>query len=449
MPRAETLRGRPGDWTCPSVTGGPQGELGLSVPEHPDDGSSGAAGPETPRETPETRETRRVERKVWSVTEVNRAVRVLLEDTIPPVWVSGEVASWTRARSGHCYFTLKDESSQLRCVLWRTDAERLPADPAEGMSIRALGGLTLYEARGDYQMVVRRVEATEGEGLWRLAFERLRAKLDEEGLTAPERKRALPRLPSRVGIVTSQSGAALHDILTRLEARCPWVRVVFRGARVQGEGAALEIARALGAIGASGLVDVVIVGRGGGSLEDLWAFNEEPVARAIASCPVPVVSAVGHEVDVTIADLVADLRAPTPSAAAELVTEGAHAALAQVARIRPRLARALGRGVERMDAKVRRGRLRIDNALRTVYLERRSQMERSAAKIHALSPLRTLARGYSVAQTPDGVVLRSVTEFDVGHEFGLRLSDGQVTARTVSAEPAREHGLGRRGAGDS
>ena len=387
-------------------------------------------------------EPRRVERKVWSVTEVNRAVRVLLEDAIPPVWVSGEVASWTRARSGHCYFTLKDEASQLRCVLWRTDAEQLPTDPAEGMSVRVLGGLTLYEARGDYQMVVRRVEAAEGEGLWRLAFERLRAKLEEEGLTAPERKRPLPRLPSRVGVVTSQSGAALHDILTRLEARCPWVHVVFRGARVQGDGAALEVARALRAVGASGLVDVVIVGRGGGSMEDLWAFNEEPVARAIASCPVPVVSAVGHEVDVTIADLVSDVRAPTPSAAADLVTEGGQVALAGLGRLRPRLARAVGRRMDRVDSKVRRGRLRIDNALRTVYLERRSQMERAAAKIHALSPLRTLGRGYAVAQSPEGVLLRSVAAFEVGAEFRLRVADGRVSARTLEAAPIQSPGGG-------
>ena len=180
--------------------------------------------------------------------------------------------------------------------------------------MRAFGGLTLYEARGEYQLVVRRLETEDAEGLWRLAFERLRSKLEAEGLLAPERKRELPRFPEAVGVVTSLAGAALADILTVVRRRAPWTRVIVRGARVQGEGSAEEVAEAIRALGASGLVDVLIVGRGGGSLEDLWAFNEEVVARAIVACPVPVISAVGHEVDVTICDLVADVRAPTPSA---------------------------------------------------------------------------------------------------------------------------------------
>ena len=257
------------------------------------------------------------EPRVWSVTQVNRAVRVLLEDTIESLWISGEVANWTRARSGHCYFTLKDEQAQLRCVMFKTGAASLPADPEEGTTVRALGGLTLYEARGEYQLVVRRLEAEGAEGLWRQAFEQLRSKLEAEGLFAPERKRPLPRFPEAVGVVTSLAGAALADILTVIRRRAPWTRVIVRGARVQGEGAGEEVAEAIRALGSSGLVDVLIVGRGGGSLEDLWAFNEEVVARAIVACPVPVISAVGHEVDVTISDLVADVRAPTPSAGAE------------------------------------------------------------------------------------------------------------------------------------
>ena len=250
------------------------------------------------------------EPRVWSVTQVNRAVRVLLEDTIESLWISGEVTNWTRARSGHCYFTLKDEQAQLRCVMFKTGAASLPADPEEGTTVRALGGLTLYEARGEYQLVVRRLEAEGAEGLWRQAFEQLRSKLEAEGLFAPERKRALPRFPEAVGVVTSLAGAALADILTVIRRRAPWTRVIVRGARVQGEGAGEEVAEAIRALGGSGLVDVLIVGRGGGSLEDLWAFNEEVVARAIVACPVPVISAVGHEVDVTISDLVADVRAP-------------------------------------------------------------------------------------------------------------------------------------------
>ncbi len=374
--------------------------------------------------------------RVWSVSQVNRAVRLLLEDTIPPLWVSGEVAGWTRARSGHCYFTLKDESAQLRCVLWRTDAERLPTDPEEGMTIRALGGLTVYEARGDYQMVVRRVESEEGEGLWRLAFERLRQRLEAEGLTAPDRKRPLPRLPSRVGVVTSLSGAAIQDILRGLRTHGPWLHVVVRGARVQGEGAGLEVARALRALGGSGLVDVIIVGRGGGSLEDLWAFNEEPVARAIAACPVPVVSAVGHEVDVTIADLVADARAPTPTAAAELVTKGVREALSELARMGPDLARGLSRRVERVRARRERGGERVERAIRAHLGNRRARMEGLAGRIHALSPLRTLERGFAVPLDSDGRVLRSVAEFAVDGRFALRLVDGRVQATVRSAEQA-------------
>ena len=399
-----------------------QEELGLHDPQE-----------EEPDERPPKKE--RAER-VWSVTQVTRAVRVLLEDTIPPLWVSGEVTGWTRARSGHCYFTLKDDSSQLKCVLWKTDAEKLPADPDDGMTVRVLGGLTLYEARGDFQMVARQVETAEGEGLWRLAFNRLKAKLDEEGLTAPERKRPLPRLPARVGVVTSPSGAAMHDILEGLRARGPWLHVVFRGARVQGEGAAQEVASAVRALGASGLVDVIIVGRGGGSLEDLWAFNEEPVARAIATCPVPVVSAVGHEVDVTISDLVADRRAPTPTAAAELVTQGVQEALHNLARLRPRLVRALAHRHERARISRERAEDRIGHAMRALLVNRRSRLERLAGKIHALSPLRTLERGYAVPLGHDGRVLRSVGDFQAGTDFDLRVADGRVLATTHGTERA-------------
>ena len=251
--------------------------------------------------------------KVWSVSQVNRAVRGLLEDSVDPLWVGGEVGGWTRSRAGHCYFSLKDERAQLRCVMFGREAEQLPADPEEGMQIRVFGELTLYEARGDYQLVTRRLEAEGAEGLWRLAFEKLRAKLEAEGLLAPERKRPLPPYPACVGVVTSLGGAALRDIMSVLERRAPWTRVLVRGTRVQGEGAALEIAAAVEVLSTSGIPDVIIVGRGGGAMEDLWAFNEEPAARAIAACPIPVVSGVGHEIDVTIADLVA---APAPESPA-------------------------------------------------------------------------------------------------------------------------------------
>jgi exodeoxyribonuclease VII large subunit len=424
-------------------------ELSLDLFEEGDAGSP--APPPAPPSAPEPR--------VWSVSQVNRAVRTLLESTVDALWVAGEVGNWTRSRQGHCYFTLKDDRAQLRCVLWRTDAERLPADPEEGMRVRTFGSLTLYEARGEYQMVVRRVEAEGAEGLWRLAFEKLRRKLEEEGLLDAARKRALPRFPATVGVVTSLTGAALHDVLTVLRRRAPWVRVLVRGARVQGEGAAREVARAVEVLGGSGGVDVLIVGRGGGSLEDLWAFNEEVVARAIAACPVPVVSAVGHEVDVTISDLVADLRAPTPSAAAEAVVPDGTAVLSQLRGVPERLARGLrgtvsrrqagllerlrglSRAMERRLAPARQSvdvaTGRLERGVARLLERRRQRLAALAGRLQALSPLAILERGYSVARTAEGGLLRRVADFPTGRSFVLRVADGSVSCASEGALAAR------------
>src|SRR5690606_18450659 len=235
------------------------------------------------------------------VSEINSMAREILETAFPSLWIAGEVSGWKRHTSGHCYFTLRDELAQLRCVMFRADAQRLPTMPEEGMEVRVLGTLTLYERRGDLQCVVRELEGVGAGGLWRLAFERLRARLEAEGLLDPARKRPIPRHPRTVGIVTSPVGAALHDILRVIERRAPWTRIVLCPAKVQGDGAAEEIARAIELFGQTRAADVLIVGRGGGSVEDLWAFNEEVVARAIAASPIPIVSAVGHEVDYTIA----------------------------------------------------------------------------------------------------------------------------------------------------
>ncbi len=388
------------------------------------------------------------EPRVWSVTQVNRAVRGLLEDTIESLWIDGEVANWTRARSGHCYFTLKDEQSQLRSVMFKTEAETLPADPEEGTTVRAFGGLTLYEARGEYQLVVRRLESQDAEGLWRQAFERLRLKLEAEGLLAPERKRALPRFPKAVGVVTSLVGAALADILTVVRRRAPWTRVVVRGARVQGEGSGDEVAEAIAALGSSGLVDVLIVGRGGGSLEDLWAFNEEVVARAIVACPVPVISAVGHEVDVTISDLVADVRAPTPSAGAEAAVEDGEGLSDALSVTRTRMSGALraitfrrrevlgvrlgqlrrsGVGlVQPRRAAVSRTGDRMESAVRGIAMLKKARLTEVAGKMDVLSPLATLGRGYALPQNASGRILRTVEAFEKGDRFSLRVSDGSV-----------------------
>ena len=261
--------------------------------------------------------------QIWSVSEVNSAIRRLIEDSVDTLWVRGEVGNWKRYPSGHCYFSIKDDRSELRCVMFARDAGFLPSDPENGMEVRVSGNLTLYEKKGAYQLSVRRIESEGAEGLWRIAFEKLKSQLEAEGLLDSSVKKPLPRYPGVVGIVTSTEGAALRDVISVLDRRAPWTRVLVRGARVQGDGAANEIAKAIEDLVATGEPEVIIVGRGGGSIEDLWAFNEEVVARAISRSTIPVVSAVGHEIDVTISDLVADLRAPTPSAAAEAVVPDA------------------------------------------------------------------------------------------------------------------------------
>ncbi len=256
--------------------------------------------------------------RILTVSELTLLVRDRLEQSFPDIWVEGEVSNLRSPSSGHLYFTLKDQSSQIRTVLFKTGVRRLRFALREGLQVIVRGQLTVYEPRGEYQVVLDYLEP-KGIGALQLAFEQLKEKLAGEGLFDPARKRPLPFLPRRVGVVTSLSGAAIRDILAVLERRCPILSVLIYPVPVQGEGAAPLIAEAIRALGASGEVDVMIVGRGGGSLEDLWCFNDERVVRAVASSPVPIVSAVGHEIDFTLVDFAADHRAPTPSAAAEAV----------------------------------------------------------------------------------------------------------------------------------
>ena len=371
-----------------------------------------------------------VPRDGWTVSGINSAARELVESLFPPVWVSGEVANFTQARSGHCYFSLRDEESQLRCVMWRTEARRLPTAPAEGMHVRVLGRLSLYEPRGEFQLVVSGLEG-KGDGLWKLAFDRLRVRLHAEGLLTPERKRPIPRHPRRVGVVTSPAGAALRDILAVIRRRAPWTEVVVCGCRVQGDGAADEIARSIRSFALAGCADVLIVGRGGGSVEDLWAFNEEPVARALAESPVPTISAVGHETDFTIADLVADLRAPTPSAAAE-------AAVPERAELRRSVNGLAARLGVAMRAQLEGGRARVDalgsaldDAMGETVRERRDRLGAIAGRLHALSPLAALSRGFAVPTGPDGRLVRSARELTPGTMFDLRLADGTVACKAT------------------
>jgi exodeoxyribonuclease VII large subunit len=257
-------------------------------------------------------------RPIFTVSELNEAVRITLEGAFGHIWVTGEISNARLASSGHYYFVLKDRDAQVRCVCFRQEARYLKVKPQDGLAVTAGGRLSVYGARGEYQLYVESVEPL-GYGALQLAFEQLKKKLEAEGLFDEKRKRPLPALPRRIGIVTSPQGAAIADILRILERRFSGLHVMLYPAMVQGEEAPRQIVRGLAHFSSTACVDVVIVGRGGGSLEDLWAFNDEQVARAIAACSVPVISAVGHQTDFTIADFVADLRAPTPSAAAELV----------------------------------------------------------------------------------------------------------------------------------
>jgi len=347
-------------------------------------------------------------RKIWTVTELNRAAGELLEEAFPRVWVAGEISNWKVYSSGHAYFSLKDEGGQISAVLFRASSKGLRFEPRDGLAALALGRVGLYSQRGQYQLIVDEIEPR-GKGALQLAFEQLREKLEKEGLFDAARKRPLPALPRTVGVVTSPTGAVIRDILTVLGRRFANLRVLLNPVRVQGEGAAAEIAAAIAELNRRGDVDVLIVGRGGGSMEDLWAFNEEVVARAIAASRIPVISAVGHETDFTIADFVADLRAPTPSAAAELVVESKEALEARIEALARRLRSAvdadLGRARHRLDAlAVRRmisdGRRRLlDLAQRLDGLEgalrragddalaaRRRVLERLAGALSHLSP---------------------------------------------------------------
>jgi exodeoxyribonuclease VII large subunit len=290
-------------------------------------------------------------RRVYTVTELTVRVRDVIEAEFAELWVEGELSNCKSWTTGHLYFTLKDAAAQLRAVIFRSTLRYLKFKPTDGLRVVARGRLSVYEPKGEYQLICEHMEP-QGLGALQLAFDQLRKRLQEEGLFDASRKRPLPMLPRKVGIVTSLEGAVVHDIITVLRRRYANAHLVIRPARVQGEGAAADIARGLGAIARVAGVDVVIVGRGGGSIEDLWAFNEEIVARAIADSPVPVIAAVGHESDVTLADFVADLRAPTPSAAAEHVVAAKEEFVARIDRLHQRLGSAVRARTESLSRRV-------------------------------------------------------------------------------------------------
>ena len=364
----------------------------------------------------------------WTVAEVTRRARAVIEAGLLPLWVKGEVSGFKAYGSGHWYFTLRDKVAQLRCVMWSRDNQRLPAPPGDGMEVFAFGFPTVWEERGEFRLTVRHLLSTEAGGLWQIAFERAKQALARDGLLDPGRKRALPALPRRIAVVTSPDGAAFRDIAAVLERRWP-ADLLLVPTRVQGEGADREVCAALALLARIPKLDLAIVGRGGGSKEDLWTFNSERVARALAAVPVPVVSAVGHEVDITLCDLVADLRAPTPSAAAVAATPDRNELSLQLERLAQGLVRGLRAPTRNAAERLERAGDRVSAGM-TRTLERASaRVAEGGARLDALSPLRVLARGYAVARDAAGTVLRSVAQFPPGLAFRLRVRDGEVAAR--------------------
>ena len=439
-------------------------------------------------------------RKVLSVSELTAQVKRLLEKSVGQVWVTGEVTNLRAQSSGHMYFTLKDAAAQLSCVLFSREKISHRELLADGQKVLLQGDVTVYEARGQYQLIVRAVEL-QGVGALQVAFEKLKQKLAAEGLFAPERKRLLPKYPQRIGLVTSPTGAAIRDVLHVVQRRNPGLEIILTACRVQGEGAAEEIAAAikllnefseggvprrpdletqkeLGSRGArpSERLDLILVTRGGGSLEDLWAFNEEAVARAIFESAIPVVSAVGHEIDFTISDFVADVRAATPSAAAEIITEGVFASRQLVADLTQRMARAHPRRrmnelLQRLDdlqagllrctrqgtkerqvawqnlatrlLRVRPAQL-LKQRLESLVVSRRrlrelahvclrngrNRFEATEARLRLLGPEQVLSRGYSITMdAATGKVLRAAKDAKAGQHLKTRVKEGEISSQ--------------------
>jgi len=389
--------------------------------------------------------------RVYSVGAITTYIKERLEVdlTLQDLWLEGEISNWRQAPSGHVYFTLKDPAASIRCVLWRSAAQRLGYLPAgDGEAVLAHGRVKVYEPQGQYQFYVDDLEPV-GVGALHAQFERLKARLAQEGLFDEARKRPLPPFPRRVGVVTSPIGAALRDVLNVLRRRYPLAEVILSPTQVQGEDAPPQIVSALQALSEVEGVDVIILARGGGSLEDLWAFNDERVARAVAASPIPVVCGVGHETDFTIADFAADLRAPTPSAAAELVTPDRRELARHVSGLNTRLAADIRRIVaqrqqiladkvhdlQRLSPQswVDRWRQRVDDLSRTTEMSmthrlvlRRERLSGLALQLSALNPEATLDRGYAIVRrTDDGRVVRHVRQVSPGDRLSVQVSDGK------------------------
>jgi exodeoxyribonuclease VII large subunit len=417
------------------------------------------------------------QRKIYSVSELSAEIRDLLERRFIDVWVEGEISNFKASSAGHLYFTLKDDRAQLSAVCFRNAARLLRFRPENGKLFRARGRVSAYEGRGEYQLVVEVLEPA-GLGALQLAFEQLKEKLSKEGLFRPERKRPIPAFPRKIGIVTSPKSAALRDILSVLKRRHNAVNVLIFPAEVQGDAASLQVMEGIDCLSRTD-VDVIIVTRGGGSMEDLWPFNEERVARAIVRSQKPVISAVGHEVDFTICDFVADLRAPTPSAAAEIVIRSKMEIAERVVQLENRLEGTIkyrlsrlrhfmaskvgSRGFVVAEARIRRTTQRVDdlafrieqfgrtggfirtrahsvelceqrlsNAVNQRLKKCHQAFARIAHTLEALSPLAVLERGYAICQKPEGQVVRSADAVEVDSTVNVRLHEGSLEAKVIS-----------------
>lgn len=442
---------------------------------------------------------------IFTVSRLNQTVRLLLEQEMGQVWISGEISNFSQPSSGHWYFTLKDDTAQVRCAMFRNSNRRVTFHPQHGQQVLVRANITLYEPRGDYQIIVESMQPA-GEGLLQQKYEQLKAKLQAEGLFDQQHKQALPSPAHCVGVITSKTGAALHDILHVLKRRDPSLPVIIYPTAVQGDDAPGQIVRAIELANARQECDVLIVGRGGGSLEDLWSFNDERVARAIFASMIPVVSAVGHETDVTIADFIADLRAPTPSAAAEMVSRNQQELLRQILSAQQRLgmamdyflanrsrrftqiyhrlqqqhpqlrlarqqtalerlhqrmnvaidgqlkrtsqhqARLLQRlnqqspqpRIYRAQTRIRQLEYRLAENVRSRLSTTRERFGNAVTHLEAVSPLSTLARGYSVSTATDGKVLKKVKQVKTGDVMTTRLEDGWVESQVTDIKPVKK-----------
>jgi len=393
---------------------------------------------------------------IYTVTRLNRQARLLLEGALGSVWVQGEISNLSKPASGHWYFSLKDAQAQLRCAMFRQRNALTRCVPREGQQVLVRGRISLYEPRGDYQLLVEVMEDT-GVGALQRAYEELRARLAAEGLFAAELKRPLPKAPPCIGVITSPTGAAIRDILHVLAARFPAAEVIIYPVPVQGAAAAPAIVAALDLAGAREECAVLILARGGGSLEDLWAFNDERVARALARCALPVVTGIGHETDVTIADFIADVRAPTPTAAAQMVVPDRRVWLQNFAALAARFVAAARRAlhdadrrVQTLNARLQRAHpgaqlqqhvqrldeldARLRRAWRTHLTTSTSRLELLMRALHTVSPLATLERGFAiVTRAADGTLIRSRRDLPPGTAIEARLADGVILAQVTGA----------------